>query len=367
MGDVVFRCALFAAGLACIGIEAWNVHDYLIKQHRVYNGLVVGGIVITLLTVFVPPAAARARRNGAHGLRCAAWFAGLVAIILVFIASIERTGTATDTSETARQQGAVSKGIAEKEQSEAEAQLKTDKALVAQNCVGTAWGPICTKAKEAQADTEKKLKEARAVLKTHGVITDDSMAKRIVAILPFLNKEHVQLFVPMLLPLALGYFGLLFEAIAVRSGSPVERKPGLWARWRARRKAPVEPKAANDDVVPPAPVVQPQPEAKPEPVAVSKARQAPRPKLVATNDGVAPIMTKLLERADAKARLSLLDAANAYGAQCRAEGRVPIPAEDFLVSAVSFAKAVGIKTRTVGGMVYMVGVRLVRDEAVTGT
>jgi hypothetical protein len=83
------------------------------------------------------------------------------------------------------------------------------------------WGPICTKAKDAQTATEKKLADARAVLKRQGVEVDDSLAKRLVAYLPFLTKEQVSLYQPLLLPLGLAIIGSLLIAIGVRGeGKP---------------------------------------------------------------------------------------------------------------------------------------------------
>jgi hypothetical protein len=45
---------------------------------------------------------------------------------------------------------------------------------VAKNC--GVWGLICTKAKDEQAATERKLSEARATLKKHGIAIAASAA-----------------------------------------------------------------------------------------------------------------------------------------------------------------------------------------------
>jgi hypothetical protein len=92
-----------------------------------------------------------------------------------------------------------------------------DKDEVRKNC-SDAWGPKCDKAKSAQRKTEDKLEAARATLKTHGVEIDDSMAKRIVAYLPFLTREQVLLYQPLLLPLGLAIIGFLLIAIGARGG-----------------------------------------------------------------------------------------------------------------------------------------------------
>jgi hypothetical protein len=59
------------------------------------------------------------------------------------------------------------------------------------------------------------------VLKKQGVVVDESMAKRLIAWFPFLTKEQVQLYQPMLLPTELASFGSLMIAIGAAGG----RKP----------------------------------------------------------------------------------------------------------------------------------------------
>jgi hypothetical protein len=59
-------------------------------------------------------------------------------------------------------------------------------------------------------------------------VVDESMAKRLIAWFPFLTKEQVQLYQPMLLPLGLAFFGSLMIAIG-GSGRPqagAHRRPG---------------------------------------------------------------------------------------------------------------------------------------------
>src|SRR5262249_40325538 len=139
------------------------------------------------------------------------------------------------------------------------------------NC--NVWGPICTKAREAQAATEKKLADARAVLKRQGVEVDDSLAKRLVAYLPFLTKEQVSLYQPLLLPLGLAIIGSLLIAIGVRGHS----KPARHYRDGVCEPAEKPTQSTSTNATPEilAPV--------PRTLSVS-----PRPKLVPQQRAIAP-------------------------------------------------------------------------------
>jgi hypothetical protein len=78
---------------------------------------------------------------------------------------------------------------------------------------------------DAKAVTEAKLAGARAVLKKQGVVVDDSMAKRLIVWFPFLTKEQVQLYQPMLLPMGLAFFGSLM--IAIRAAGGCKQAPAV--------------------------------------------------------------------------------------------------------------------------------------------
>lgn len=214
MSDFAIRAVLIVAGYACVGTEVFGTFEFLIEKHGRWNCLVVGGLIVTSLAGVLPMAAEYARRNRMWMLMVVCWLAVPLTLAFVFTAAIQRTGTVMDTDEAGRRQIAERITIARRETEEADAQLVVDEAAVKRNC--DVLGPICTKARDAQAATERKLADARTVLKTGGVEIDDSMIRRLVAYLPFLTKEQVQLYYPMLLPMSLAVLGSICIAIGSR-------------------------------------------------------------------------------------------------------------------------------------------------------
>ena len=204
-------------------------------------------------------------------------------------------------------------------------------------------GPICTKAKEAQAATEKKLADARAVLKRQGVEVDDSMAKRLVAYLPFLTKEQVLLYQPLLLPLGLAIIGSLLIAIGARGQSK---------RPKFEVVSTNSPPTPSDSVVI---------DVEPEP-SVPTFRPPEGPKLVTSSPegagSIPKILHELLEPATGK-RVEIKDCHEGYAARCRIERKRPVPPLQFIDPVKQFCRRAGIRTKAEGDRFYLVGVQLV--------
>lgn len=336
MPDGITRAILITAGLACVGCEVWGSYDYMIEKYGRWNYLVVGSLVLTALAAVLPVGAEFAHRQGMRGLKWAAWCAVPLAVAFVFTVSIQRTGGATDTDEAGRRQIAENIRIAKQEAREAEDQLPLDKALVTKNC--GVWGPVCTKAKADQAATEGKLAAARATLKQHGVAVDDSMARRLVAYLPFLTKEQVQLYQPMLLPMGLAIIGSLLVAIGVR------------------RKATVSQLTVDQPKV--AEVLAPALAAEPAQMRTG----SPVLKLVSVKDekpsgSIPKILTAALDPATGE-RVEFAEVYRRYRLDCAAEGNSAVSPEQFADPLKRFCKGAGIRTKAQGEHLYLLNVRI---------
>ena len=345
MGDPLIRAVLIVAGLACVGIEVYGTFEFLWEKHGRWNYLVIGGLMVTSLAAILPMAAEHARRNRQWALMLVCWFAVPLTLAFVFTAAIQRTGTVMDTDEAGRRQLTTRITIARQEIVEAEAQLVVDRAAVKRNC--DVWGPICTKAKDAQAATEKKLADARVVLKTSGVEIDDSMIRRLVAYLPFLTKEQVQLYYPMLLPMSLALLGSVCIAIGSRRREPDRPAPPSPAVLSPTQEPDVdsltEPQIAP--TLAPVPVQLPLP-AVTEPLATKKEQPA-----------VPRIMSAALTRAKNQ-RVDLEDAFKRYAADCRSEGQEPVDPIAFSDEIARFCRSRRIQLMIDGERVYLLGFQL---------
>jgi hypothetical protein len=102
-----------------------------------------------------------------------------------------------------------------------------------------------------------------------------------------------------------------------------------------------------------------------EPATPAKLPPPARPKLAtARNDAPAAsivrIMTAALELAKGQ-RVDLEAAFHRYAADSKAEGRDPVEADVYIDSMARFCKTVGIKTKTINGKLYLLGVQLVAN------
>jgi hypothetical protein len=337
MSELAFRAVLILFGLACVATEVYGTYEYLWEKFGRWNYLVVGGLIVTSMAAILPMAAESARQNRQWVLAAFCWLAVPLTLTLVFTAAIQRTGQVVDTDEATRQQLVKSIKTAEAEIAESLAQLPIDKATVLRTC--EVWGPKCTRAKDDQAATERKLTEARAVLKKQGVTVDDSLAKRIEAYIPWITKEQVQLYHPMLLPLTLAILG----ALALAAGC---------AGYRKVENVPEEPfpKPATELTAAP---------------AIDKPAKPSRPQLVVNNDNrLFETLERLLTPAPGK-RINVRDVYKAYLTQCRTEGEQPSTPAQFPLK--KFCDAAGLKTRSVKGQRYLLDVQLASSMALAET
>jgi hypothetical protein len=330
MSERVTSSVLIGAGLACVACEMWTSHDYMMAREHGWTSLVAANMVVTGMTALLPVGADQALRRRLYVYVAACWLMLPVMMSSVFMAAIARNGSVIDADETSRLQIAETIKIAHAEESEAIAQLVTDKALVAKNC--DVYGPKCTKAKVDQAATEVKLAGARATLKVHSVTSDDSLAKRLTAILP-LSKEQVQLWQPLLMPIALAIGGFLMISIGL-SGF--------------RKQAP---KAAE------LPKAEPQPAAEPAPVAAPvPKRGTPQLTVVKSGDTLVGTLTRLIEK-KAKARVAPEDLYRAYATQVPPDQR--LSPKEFGKQIAEICEKAGIKLVLIDGKPVLMGVRLV--------
>jgi hypothetical protein len=336
MSKFAFRALLFLAGLACVACEVWGSFDYMIEKYGRWNYLVAGSLVVTSLGALLPLAAEYARREGARFWPWIAWACVPLALIFVFTVAVQRTGQVVDTDEAGRQGIAQAIKIAQDEEREAIAQLVIDKALVKQACADGVIGRSCKPAMAAQEKTETKLAGARAVLKKQGVVTDDSLAKRIVAFLPFLTKEEVQLYLPMLLPMCLAFLGSIMIGIAAHG-----------------RQKPVETS------------IEPEPaKAPPRGKEPAPAPTVIGPKLTVIQGGIVSTLTDLLEKAP-RARVAIDDLYRAYAARMKPEDRLePVK---FAEEVAKFCRKIRIKTSEIDGNAYLLGVRLAANMSQMAT
>jgi hypothetical protein len=133
-------------------------------------------------------------------------------------ASVERLGTYRDVKITSALAGNAKAGLAKEAYDEA---VK----IASSEC--TKRGARCRAAEEAV----KRARESLSEKPVQGVA--DSMGARIIAVLPFLTPEQVQLYQPLTLPIGLQFGGFFLLALGL---SPRPAEGGQTRRKRQNRK-----------------------------------------------------------------------------------------------------------------------------------
>jgi hypothetical protein len=358
MRDALLDLILLLFGFACVGCEVLGAYQFLWSKFGEWNYLVVGGMLVTSLAGVLPLAAERARRKRHFGKMVGCWVAIPMALLFVFTAAVERTGLVEDTDEASRKLRATAIAIAEEEIAEAKTQKAQDEATVARNC--NVWGPICNKAKTDLRATEVKLAAARAAFTKGATVTDNSMAKRIVAVIPGITEQQVQLYHPLLLPILLGLLGSLCIAVGGARGAHDDadaRKPGWIAKasaaiasWRAHRqeivRAPVEERPKPDELMAPASAVE------------DHLQKPAKPRLVTKAEPYKADVHRIMKAVLAAAKGECADLGQCL-LRYQVEGGAQCTPNDFMLSVIAYCKANKISTEEIGGRIYLLDVALV--------
>jgi len=355
MRDALLGKVLLLFGFACVGCEVFGAYEFMWAKYHTWNYLVVGSMLVTALAGVLPLAAERARRKRQYGKMIGCWLAIPLTLLFVFTAAIQRTGLDADTDQASRHKQELAIATAKEIVDEAKTQIIKDQAAIDANC--SIWGPVCTKAKEAKASTEKKLGDARAVLLQQGaIVLDNSMAIRIVAFaravrLTSVTKEQVQLWHPMLLPILLGLLGSLCVGLGAHGDQQdLKQRPGPLARiWARLTDVPDRP-----TIVPAAEPVKMAPEVLPQP-------KPARPRLVAKSKPYEADVHRIMKAALAEAKGKRADLGQCL-LRYQAEGGSRCEPNEFMLCVIAYCKANKIHTEEIGGRIYLMDVVLVDSQ-----
>jgi hypothetical protein len=360
MRDALLDLILLLFGFACVGCEVLGAYQFLWAKFGEWNYLVVGGMLVTSLAGVLPLAAERARRKRHFGKMAGCWLAIPMALLFVFTAAVERTGLVADTDEASRKLRTMAITIAEEEIKEAKDQKVKDEDTVARNC--NVWGPICDKAKADLRATEKKLAAARATITKSATVTDNSMAKRIVAVIPGITERQVQLYHPLLLPVLLGLLGSLCIAVGGAHDNAEGRKPD----WLAKASAAITGRRARRWEIARAPVEEPD-RPKPDAVTPTAAVEGPhqlmptKPRLATRAEPYKADVHRIMKTALGAAKEERADLGQCL-LRYQAEGGAQCTPNEFMLCVVAYCKASKIRTQEIDGRIYLMDVVLVESQ-----
>src|SRR5262245_53941030 len=248
-----WACVAVTAGAALTAVEVIGAVGYLVNQYQP-SYLVAGGALVTVVAAILSPLAERCWRMRRPLLAILLWVAMVPALSLIFTAAVERIG-ARDDANRDRQVIAQRIELTRAAEKDAKAVVDADEAKASAECSRAAKGvdprgPQC-KAAEVRAEASRqRLQAAREAVARAGVVPTDPQARRLAAILP-VSEEAIQLYQPLVLPVAISVLGLLLiSAGAHRPPAPAKAPRRKGKKRRRKALGPKAAKKATANVVP---------------------------------------------------------------------------------------------------------------------
>lgn len=349
------RAFAFAAGLFFVGCEAFGTFEFLTAdQGGKFNYIVAAGTGVAIVTGILPVYAGIAWKQRLHVLALVAWLAVPLALTVVYYAAIQRTGGAADKAEVERLRTTRVGTLAARTEKDATEAWEVAKEAARVECTtGPARqqrGPKCLEAETKRDAAWTAVLRARDTLKTTPETQPDSGARRVVAMVPWVTEAQVQLYQPMVIPVVMSVLASLFMSFATMLRvSP----KAIVVAAPAPEPAPVSHPVQVDVIEPPRALPQPAPQ-----------------RLLQVHDEAAAVikeMADILTPAGATCQLEIEDFYNGHSTWRRAAGLAPVSPQLFVDCAGDFCKAAGVKTRTRGNKVFLVGVQLANDDEPQGT
>lgn len=236
------------AGVALTGVELVGAVGYLVSQDQP-SYLVAGGAIITVVAAILPILAGRCWRDRRYLLALMLWVSMVPALSLIFSAAVERTGGARDEANRDRQVIAQRIALTRDGEKEAKAVVDADEAKAAAECSRASKGAdpkglLCNAAEGRAAASRLRLQAARDAVAQAGVVPTDPQARRLAAVLP-VSEEAIQLYQPLVLPLAISALGLLLISTGAHQPRPVKAPKRKGKRRRRARKPPAKKASAT--------------------------------------------------------------------------------------------------------------------------
>lgn len=293
-------------GLLFTGIEVYGCAEYLLAQQQWrISYLVVLGAAVTGAASFIPMAIEMAWRDGRYLLALLVLLAFPFASATIFLAAVERTGSARDVTVQAQLDHATKMAALLRAERDAKADADADEAAAAKDCA-TGRKAICQGLEARAENARQRLAAARLAVVAAGSPPLDAQARRIAAMLP-LTELQVQLYGPLILPLTGSILGVLFLAV----GGRMER---------------IDPPTAPPLELP-----------KTKPIG-----------------NVARFMVECLP-ANPDRRVEIVEAFTTYRTWCSDENYQPLPAADFRADFLGVCRRAKIATKREGGKLYCEG------------
>lgn len=214
IGIIFGAIGTIAVGLGCLVVDTWSNVEFIgwkavtspadLLNPAAWNSLMAAVVVVAIATAVSLAAAGASWRRGSFLLATGLLLAFGCGAAFSLSATLDRVGSTRDAAVEGRQ----SHNIAIE---------RNEAALQGAPVDLTAW-PRCREHKADAATARADVARLEAALAGLGAKREvDSMGARVAALLPWVTARQVQIYQPMLLPLALFLFGNLLVAFGIAS------------------------------------------------------------------------------------------------------------------------------------------------------
>lgn len=345
---------LFGIGFA--SCEVYGTYEFLMVDQNGFSYIVAAGTGIALAVSLLPAWAAFAwRRN--WFLSTVIWVLFAAALGTVVTSGLARTGTATDRAEEARQShdkriiaAATERADAERGLDAANDALDKARADITEqaplktcrtNCAALLQAALIN-AQNNVAAAEARLSAARGAAISVPVAEEDSLARRLVAILPWrVSEDAVRLYQPIVVPALASLLSAVLMAFGLRV---LDRRSGR-----------------GDSDKPPTPL--PHVAGKPASVEVPSkiaAKSEPSAQLQLLPPTSAPLdFIDIKIAPDPASEVHMREVCKAYDAFCAKVAKEPMELHSFVREFAKLCRGKGFDIRLDGKDAFLVGGRLV--------
>lgn len=193
-------CLFLLIALALAACEVLGVYEYVVEQ-RSSLYVALGSCIIAAVTPALPALSDWFWRSAMRRYCAAGWVIFGLCLLLVTTAAIQRTGSATDGAQHAREAAERAASVAAMAEKQATGDYESAQAAALREC--NVRGKRCMDAEDKAASARGALAKARASLVSAPVSGQaDPIARRLASFLP-ISEERVRLLQPLLLPIIL--------------------------------------------------------------------------------------------------------------------------------------------------------------------
>lgn len=309
------------AGLFITGVEIYGCVEYLLGQpgHGLY--IVILGGAVTGAAALIPMAIEMSLRDRRWILAIASAIVFVPASATIFLAAVERTGSARDVVVAAQGDAGVKLSAALRAEADAKREADDSETEARRGCA-SGRGDKC-KGLETRADNARqRLSRARLDVVAAGSPPLDPQARRVAAMLN-VTEQQVQLYGPIILPVTGSLLGALFLAVGCRMHREV-----IIPKLLVHKADP--PKRAAEEITP--------------------IQLPPSPSI----GNVARFMVECMPAATGQ-RVEIADAYVAYKTWCNDERYAYLPPVEFRVDFLAVCKRAKMATKREAGKLYCEG------------